>query len=78
VEPQARKISQASALNSQPTSGSLLEVERRHIESVLVQAGWMIEGERGAARILNLNPSTLRSRMQKLGITRPAKYNWFR
>jgi transcriptional regulator with GAF, ATPase, and Fis domain len=30
----------------------------------------MIEGERGAAKILNLNPSTLRSRMQKLGIKR--------
>jgi transcriptional regulator with GAF, ATPase, and Fis domain len=49
----------------------LKEVERRHIESVLTQTHWMIEGERGAARILNLNPSTLRSRMQKLGITRP-------
>ncbi|MGH7970273.1 MAG: sigma 54-interacting transcriptional regulator, partial [Limisphaerales bacterium] len=73
VEHPERKISQPSAINSQPSSGSLLEVERRHIESVLVQAGWMIEGERGAARILDLNPSTLRSRMQKLGITRPAK-----
>jgi len=32
----------------------------------------MIEGERGAAKILSLNPSTLRSRMQKLGIKRPS------
>jgi transcriptional regulator with GAF, ATPase, and Fis domain len=47
------------------------EVERRHIESVLAQTNWMIEGERGAARILNLNPSTLRSRMKNLGIRRP-------
>ena len=54
-------------------SGSLADVERRHIESVLTQAHWMIEGERGAASALNLNPSTLRSRMQKLGIKRPAK-----
>jgi transcriptional regulator with GAF, ATPase, and Fis domain len=53
------------------TDGSLEDVERRHIESVLRQTRWMIEGERGAARILNLNPSTLRSRMQKLGIKRP-------
>jgi formate hydrogenlyase transcriptional activator len=52
-------------------AGSLVDVERRHIESVLVQTNWMIEGERGAARILNLSPSTLRSRMQKLGIRRP-------
>ena len=51
--------------------GSIEEVERRHIEAVLAQTNWMIEGERGAAKILNLNPSTLRSRMQKLGIKRP-------
>ena len=50
---------------------SLEDVERRHIESVLAQTHWMIEGERGAARILNLNPSTLRSRMKILGIVRP-------
>jgi formate hydrogenlyase transcriptional activator len=53
--------------------GALEDVERRHIESVLTQTNWMIEGERGAAKILNLNPSTLRSRMQKLGIKRPAR-----
>jgi transcriptional regulator with GAF, ATPase, and Fis domain len=51
--------------------GALEEVERRHIESVLLQTNWMIEGARGAAKILGMNPSTLRSRMQKLGIKRP-------
>ena len=53
--------------------GSLDAVERRHIESALNQAQWMIEGERGAARLLGMNPSTLRSRMQKLGIQRPSR-----
>ena len=53
--------------------GSLDDVERRHIESVLNQVNWMIEGERGAARILEMHPSTLRSRMQKLGINRPPR-----
>jgi formate hydrogenlyase transcriptional activator len=52
--------------------GTLEDVERQHIESILAQTNWMIEGERGAAKILNLNPSTLRSRMQKLGIKRGA------
>ena len=51
--------------------GAMEEVERRHIEAVLAQTNWMIEGDRGAARILNLNPSTLRSRMKNLGIKRP-------
>ena len=52
---------------------ALEDVERRHIESVLAQTNWMIEGERGAAKFLNINPSTLRSRMQKLGIKRPGQ-----
>ena len=52
------------------TGTSLEDVERQHIESVLRKTNWMIEGERGAAIILNMNPSTLRSRMQKLGIKR--------
>jgi len=55
------------------TSGKALEeVERQHIVAVLQQANWRIEGANGAAKILNLQPSTLRSRMQKLGIVRPA------
>jgi PAS domain S-box-containing protein len=49
---------------------SLQEVERQHIVDVLTQANWRIEGDRGAAKLLNLQPSTLRSRMQKLGIVR--------
>ena len=62
--------------NSQPApvaDGALEEVERRHIETVLNQTNWMIEGGRGAAKILNMNPSTLRSRMQKLNIKRPER-----
>jgi Transcriptional regulator containing GAF, AAA-type ATPase, and DNA binding domains len=49
---------------------SLEEVERQHIVAVLRETNWRIEGERGAAKLLNLQPSTLRSRMQKLGIVR--------
>jgi PAS domain S-box-containing protein len=57
-----------------PAGGSsLVDVERRHIESVLAQTRWVIEGETGAARILNLQPSTLRSRMRRLGIVRPGR-----
>ena len=45
----------------------LRELERQYITEVLVQARWRIDGPRGAAVILNLPPSTLRSRMKKLG-----------
>jgi formate hydrogenlyase transcriptional activator len=51
-------------------SPSLEQVERRHIQSVLQKTDWVIEGERGAAKILDLHPNTLRSRMKKLGIER--------
>ncbi|MFZ7112971.1 MAG: sigma 54-interacting transcriptional regulator [Desulfatiglandales bacterium] len=49
----------------------LVEVERDHILQTLQQTGWRIEGKRGAARLLDMNPSTLRTRMRKLGIRRP-------
>jgi len=50
---------------------SLEAVERDHILRVLEETHWVIEGEQGAARVLGLNPSTLRARLQKLGIQRP-------
>ncbi len=50
---------------------TLQEVERDYIRQVLEDTAWRIEGPQGAAKYLGLNPSTLRSRMQKLGITKP-------
>ncbi len=50
------------------TGRTLEEVERAHIVAVLESTGGVIEGARGAAKILNLHPNTLRSRMSKLGI----------
>ena len=47
---------------------SLDENERRHIIDVLNKTGWQISGELGAAKILKINPSTLRFRIHKLGI----------
>ncbi len=47
---------------------TLEDVERRHILTGLERTGGVIEGPRGAARILGLHPNTLRSRMEKLGI----------
>ncbi len=44
------------------------EAERQHIQSVLEYCRGVIAGDQGAARILQLPPSTLRSRMQKLGL----------
>jgi transcriptional regulator with GAF, ATPase, and Fis domain len=49
----------------------LVEVEKELILKTLWETGWRIEGERGAAQCLDMNPSTLRTRIKKLGIRRP-------
>ena len=49
---------------------TLRAVERAHILRTLEHTGWVISGEKGTATILGLHPSTLQSRMQKLGIKR--------
>lgn len=50
---------------------TLEEVERSHILSILTRTAWRVSGEKGAAKILGLNPTTLEARMKKLGIGRP-------
>jgi PAS domain S-box-containing protein len=52
-------------------SNRLEDVEREHIKRVLAATGWRVRGKRGAAEALDLHPSTLESRMKKLGIKRP-------
>ena len=47
---------------------SMDEVQRRHILKVLKMAGGRIRGSGGAAELLCLKPTTLRSRMQRLGL----------
>lgn len=52
---------------------TLNEVQRNHILDVLEETGWRIRGEMGAAEILDIRPTTLESRMKKLGIVRPSR-----
>jgi formate hydrogenlyase transcriptional activator len=47
---------------------TLDEVDRNHILAALQHTGGVVDGLKGAARILNLHPNTLRHRMDKLGI----------
>lgn len=48
---------------------SLADVETEHIRAVLDHTDGVVAGPHGAAKILDMNPNTLRSRMEKLGIT---------
>jgi PAS domain S-box-containing protein len=49
---------------------TLEAMERQHIVDVLERTNWRVSGEKGAAKILGLNPTTLEARMKKLDITR--------
>jgi len=52
---------------------TLENAERNHILRALNETHWVVHGKKGAAELLGINPSTLRSRMEKLGIKRPAQ-----
>ena len=49
---------------------TLEELEKQHILKALEATGGRVSGEKGAAKILGLNSSTLESRMRKLGISK--------
>ena len=49
---------------------TLSSVERKHIQEVLRECDWRINGNGNAAEQLGLHPNTLRFRMKKLGINR--------
>jgi PAS domain S-box-containing protein len=51
---------------------TLDEIQKTHIKRVLQRVGWRVSGNKGAAKILGLKPTTLEARMKKLGIKRPS------
>lgn len=67
---------QGDSIEEQPaphgirTQEELSELERENMYRALESAGWRIEGERGAAELLGMKPSTLRSRMKALDVRR--------
>jgi formate hydrogenlyase transcriptional activator len=60
-------------LSDEQLPGSLASVERAHIQKILEETDGVIEGSKGAARVLDMHPNTLRSRMKKLGIARTTR-----
>ncbi len=53
------------------TERELRELEKANMEEALRQTNWRIYGARGAARLLGINPTTLISRLKKLGVYLP-------
>jgi len=59
-----------SAPIGQPAAQSLEAIEREHIIAMLKKTRGVVEGPNGAAQLLDMNPSTVRFRMKKLGISK--------
>jgi DNA-binding NtrC family response regulator len=71
IEPRARGAAPASSpapAADDDEIGTLDDAIRRHIERALARSRGRIEGRRGAAALLAINPHTLRARMRKLRI----------
>jgi PAS domain S-box-containing protein len=64
------KVHSATNGQSEARSSKLEDVEKAHIIEVLRKTGWKVSGEKGAAKILGLNATTLEARMKKMGIKR--------
>jgi DNA-binding NtrC family response regulator len=61
----------AASVAAGKRSTTLVDVETDHIRSVLESTAWRIRGVGGAADRLGLKPTTLETRMARLGLSRP-------
>jgi formate hydrogenlyase transcriptional activator len=69
--PQPARVPSAAPSESAAEPTSLVDVEREHITKVLRETKWVVGGPKGAAARLGMSRTTLQSKMQKLGISRP-------
>lgn len=74
TEPVLRILPPETDLSPNSPQTDLASFERAHILQVLHDTGWRIRGEYGAAARLGLKPSTLESRLKKLGLSRPGSH----
>jgi PAS domain S-box-containing protein len=74
LPPETPAITRTPASDQSPirTLAELEALERDNLCRALEAAQWRVSGERGAAALLGMNPSTLRSRMKALGLKAPA------
>lgn len=61
----------SSESNEYLTEAEIRRMERENLLKILEKSGWKIKGAHGAAELLGIKPTTLLSRMKKMGIERP-------
>lgn len=74
IDPEVFAGAAAPGPESDVPAIGLEALERNHILSILKQTNWVIEGDQGAAKLLDLHPNTLRSRLKKMGIRRESSH----
>ena len=67
----SKSIFKSNGISKFSSFSTLEEHEKEHILKVMEKTEWRIRGENGAANILGIKPTTLESRMRKLGISKP-------
>ena len=67
------KLPEPESVNENLSRLSLHEMERNYIVEILEETYWKVNGNDGAARILDMHPETLRSKMKKLDINKPSR-----
>jgi formate hydrogenlyase transcriptional activator len=68
--PRLTVVIPAPTVSATRRSELLVDVEKEHIQGVLTRTGWRIRGTGGAAERLGLRPTTLETRLAKLGLKR--------
>ena len=68
-----RAAAATAATGARARACEFVDVEVDHLRTVLESTGWRIRGAGGAADLLGIKPTTLESRMAKLGIVRSGK-----
>jgi formate hydrogenlyase transcriptional activator len=67
------EVPTAAPVRTAGRSSKLTDVEKEHIRSILESTTWRIRGAGGAAERLGLPPTTLETRIAKLGLVRPKR-----
>ncbi|MCK5838937.1 MAG: sigma 54-interacting transcriptional regulator, partial [Bacteroidales bacterium] len=67
------KLPEPESVNKNLSRLSLYEMERNYIMEILEETYWKVNGKDGAARILDMHPETLRSKIKKLNINKPSR-----
>lgn len=63
-------VAKTAINNNTGVTQTLEEIEKEHILNILAKTNWKVSGEKGAAKILGMNATTLEARMKKMGIVR--------